>query len=162
MCFLSTTFPNAPEPAPSPPFPAPPTLYFLTSCLYSSRNNSCLDLKHFQAANDNFGLTNPLASHQKTTLRPNKPEKKGFSSSSAFFFFHGSLFVIGKSGVSKKTPGVIFDINYSTISVRPSIYQILSPILTFFRACLHGNGGRQVGEVTRLGGVTPCPYNLLY
>ena len=75
-----------------------------------------------------------------------------------FFFFHGSLFVIGKSGVSKKTPGVIFDINYSTISVRPSIYQILSPILTFFRACLHGNGGRQVGEVTRLGGVTPCPY----
>ena len=63
--------------------------------------------------------------------------------------------------MSKKTPGVIFDINYSTISVRPSIYQILSPILTFFRACLHGNGGRQVGEVTRLGGVTPCPYNLI-
>ena len=24
-----------------------------------------------------------------------------------------------------------------------------------FRACLHGGGGRQVGEVTRLGGVTP-------
>ena len=24
----------------------------------------------------------------------------------------------------------------------------------FFRACLHGGGGPQVGEVTRLGGVT--------
>ena len=26
--------------------------------------------------------------------------------------------------------------------------------ITTFRACLHGGGGPQVGEVTRLGGVT--------
>ena len=27
------------------------------------------------------------------------------------------------------------------------------------RACSHGSGGPQVGEVARLGGVTACPYN---
>ena len=27
-----------------------------------------------------------------------------------------------------------------------------------FRACLHGGGGPQVGEVTRSGGVTACTY----
>ena len=32
----------------------------------------------------------------------------------------------------------------------------------YFRACLHGGGGPQEGEVTRLGGVTPCPYNLSF
>ena len=31
-----------------------------------------------------------------------------------------------------------------------------------FRACLRGGGGPQVGEVTRFGGVTPCPYNLSF
>lgn len=36
---------------------------------YSSCNNRCLDLKLFQAVNDNFGWINFLASHQKTTLR---------------------------------------------------------------------------------------------
>ena len=66
------------NPAPAPTPPAPPTLYFLTSSLYSSCKKSCLDLKHFQAVNDNFGLINPLTSHQKTTLRPNKTVEKGF------------------------------------------------------------------------------------
>ena len=32
----------------------------------------------------------------------------------------------------------------------------------YFRACLHGVGGPQEGEITRLGGVTPCPYNLSF
>ena len=31
-----------------------------------------------------------------------------------------------------------------------------------FRACLHGGGGPQVGEVTRLGRVPACPYNLSF
>ena len=30
------------------------------------------------------------------------------------------------------------------------------------RACLHGGGGPQVGEVTCLSGVTPCPYKFLF
>ena len=30
------------------------------------------------------------------------------------------------------------------------------------RACLHGGGGPQVGEVTRLGRVPTCLYNLSY
>ena len=31
---------------------------------------------------------------------------------------------------------------------------ILYSVFYYFRACLHGGGGPQVGEVTRLGGVT--------
>ena len=30
------------------------------------------------------------------------------------------------------------------------------------KACLSGGGGSQVGEVTRLGLVTACPYDLSY
>ena len=32
----------------------------------------------------------------------------------------------------------------------------------YFRACLHGGGGPQVGKVTRLGGVPTFPYNLSF
>ena len=33
---------------------------------------------------------------------------------------------------------------------------------TLFRVCLHGGGGSRVGEVTLLGGVTACPYDLSF
>ena len=36
-----------------------------------------------------------------------------------------------------------------------------SPVCCQFRACLHGSGGPQVGEVTRLGGVKRLPINSL-
>ena len=40
---------------------------------------------------------------------------------------------------------------------------ILLPTKGFVRACLHGGGGTQVGEVTRLGGVTRVSiYNLSF
>ena len=39
------------------------------------------------------------------------------------------------------------------VKYRPSLSQTAQEN-TFLRACLHGGGGPQVGEVTRLGGVT--------
>ena len=33
-------------------------------------------------------------------------------------------------------------------------YNVKLPETSYLRACLHGGGGPQVGEVTRLGGVT--------
>ena len=36
---------------------------------------------------------------------------------------------------------------------RKTLFDFLTPVI-IFRACLHGGGGPQVGEVTRLGGVT--------
>ena len=35
-----------------------------------------------------------------------------------------------------------------------SLLELNSCVTHFLRACLHGGGGPQVGEVTRLGGVT--------
>ena len=34
------------------------------------------------------------------------------------------------------------------------LFNLSLPLLLQLRACLHGGGGPQVGEVTRLGGVT--------
>ena len=43
----------------------------------------------------------------------------------------------------------------------PSPPRANSPVCCQFRACLHGSGGPQVGEVTRLGGVKRLPINSL-
>ena len=45
--------------------------------------------------------------------------------------------------------------------VQPPYVRAVSLIVRF-RACLHGGGGPQVGEVTRLGGVTRSPYILSF
>ena len=39
---------------------------------------------------------------------------------------------------------------------------INSKVGLFLRACLHGGGRPQVGEVTRLGGLPACPHNLSF